>query len=536
MTAAAAGAGAAAGLRWGRPFRDRSGRPWRARPDAPWWDRPGYALLLVLLMAVPLLGPDVPPLVDLPGHMGRYRVQLDLAGSPYLQQFYDFEWGLIGNLGVDLLVMPLAPLLRLEPAVKLVTIAVPMLAAAGLLAVSREVHGRLMPTTALALPFAFGYPFTFGFINFTLAMSLALLAFALWLRLANRGRFRLRAALFVPIAAAVWVCHTLGWGLLGLLAYGAEVIRRFDAGERRGFLPFKAAVDCLPLAPPALLMLLWRSGDHASGATADWFNWGVKWEWVVRTLADRWEWWDKISLLLIAGLIVLLPLLPRVTLARKLLFPALILAAAFALLPRIVFGSAYADMRLLPYIFMTALLAIRFRPDASRRLMTAAAALSFAIFAGRVGGHALSYAAFDRTFDRELAALDRLPQGARLFSLVGTRCGRPWGERRLAHLPALALVRREAFSNDQWVMGGAQLLRVTYPVGRYSSDPSQLLVPRRCPRELWMTPEQALGGLPRDRFDHLWLIDAPPIRPELLRGLRPLWRNGNSALYRIEQP
>ena len=77
MTAAAAGAGAAAGLRWGRPFRDRSGRPWRARPDAPWWDRPGYALLLVLLMAVPLLGPDVPPLVDLPGHMGRYRVQLD---------------------------------------------------------------------------------------------------------------------------------------------------------------------------------------------------------------------------------------------------------------------------------------------------------------------------------------------------------------------------------------------------------------------------------------------------------------------------
>jgi hypothetical protein len=42
---------------------------------------------LVLLCALPLLWPDIPPLVDLPGHMGRYRVQLDLANSPELQAF-----------------------------------------------------------------------------------------------------------------------------------------------------------------------------------------------------------------------------------------------------------------------------------------------------------------------------------------------------------------------------------------------------------------------------------------------------------------
>ena len=66
-------------------------------------------LALVLLSCVPLLWPDVPPLTDLPGHMGRYRVQLDLATSPDLQQYFGFDWQVIGNLGVDLLVEALAP-------------------------------------------------------------------------------------------------------------------------------------------------------------------------------------------------------------------------------------------------------------------------------------------------------------------------------------------------------------------------------------------------------------------------------------------
>ena len=78
-----------------------------------------------------MLWPDIAPLVDLPGHMGRYRVQLDLGQSPALQQFYDYDWALIGNLGVDLLVELLAPLMGLEPAVRLIVLMIPPLTAAG---------------------------------------------------------------------------------------------------------------------------------------------------------------------------------------------------------------------------------------------------------------------------------------------------------------------------------------------------------------------------------------------------------------------
>ena len=70
--------------------------------------------LVVLATMVPLIYPPIPPLVDLFGHMGRYRVELDLAHSPWLQRYYDYHWAAIGNLGVDLLVIPFGKLLGLE--------------------------------------------------------------------------------------------------------------------------------------------------------------------------------------------------------------------------------------------------------------------------------------------------------------------------------------------------------------------------------------------------------------------------------------
>ena len=118
----------------------------------PWWEQRWFLALVVLATMVPLLYPPVPPLVDLLGHMGRYRVELDLDHSSWLQRYYDFHWAAIGNLGVDLLVVPLGKLFGLELAVKLIVLAIPPLTAAGFLWVAREIHGPKPPTPVLALP------------------------------------------------------------------------------------------------------------------------------------------------------------------------------------------------------------------------------------------------------------------------------------------------------------------------------------------------------------------------------------------------
>ena len=36
-----------------------------------WWQTRTFVVIMAVLAMVPLLWPDIPPLVDLPGHMGR---------------------------------------------------------------------------------------------------------------------------------------------------------------------------------------------------------------------------------------------------------------------------------------------------------------------------------------------------------------------------------------------------------------------------------------------------------------------------------
>ena len=488
--------------------------------------------LLVVASALPLVWPDVAPLLDLPGHIGRYRVQLDLENSPALQQFYSFDWWLIGNLGVDLMVEVLAPVIGLEPAVKLIILTIPALTAAGLLWVAFEVHGRIPPTALFALPFAYNFPFLFGFVNFALAMALALIAFALWLRLARLGRPGLRAALFVPISVLLWIVHAFGWGTLGVLAFSAELVRQFDGGRNLFAAGFRAGLHCLALTPPVVLVLAWRS--ESGGGTGDWFNIQRKIDWVVMALRDRWEYFDIASLALAGALIFWALVSRRITFSRNLAASALFLTIAYVLLPRIVFGSAYADMRLAPYLFAVALIAIRFPVGVNVRFATIVGLAGLAFFALRTGATTASMVLYDRAYDRELAALDHVPRGARMVSFVGRPCRENWAMTRLLHLPAMAIARREAFSNDQWTMTGAQLLQVRYPPGYpFTRDASQVVTRIRCRREAWRTIDLALATFPRDVFDYVWLIDPPPHDARLTRGLQPIWRSGTSVLYRV---
>ncbi|MBX9860836.1 MAG: hypothetical protein K2Y20_14800, partial [Sphingomonas sp.] len=126
---------------------------------------------MAAIAAIPLLWPTIPPLVDLPGHMSRYRVQLSADQAPWLLDWYDFKWSLIGNLGFDLLIIPLAPIFGLELSVKLLVIAIPVLTVTGLLWIAREVHGRVPATALFALPLAYSFPLHFGFVNFALSMA-----------------------------------------------------------------------------------------------------------------------------------------------------------------------------------------------------------------------------------------------------------------------------------------------------------------------------------------------------------------------------
>lgn len=512
-----------------------------------WWQTRWFVLFATLMAAVPLLWPEIPPLVDLPGHMGRYRVQLVYDQVPWLREWYDFRWQLMGNLGVDLLVFPMAKLFGLELGVKLIVIAIPMMTVAGFLMIAREVHGRIPATALFALPLAYAFPFHFGFVNFALSMGMAMLAFGWWLRLARLGKLQFRSLVFVPLSVILWITHTFGWGVLGVLAFSAELIRQHDLRRDRA-LPwhkdlvggwvapiFFAGLQCAVMALPAVLMVIWRGGEHVSGQTFDWFNWRAKTLWVTQVFRDRWQLFDLASV----GVIFLLMLKavrdPNIQYSRNLGLSALLLLLVYLLLPRVVFGSAYADMRMVPFLIAIAILAIRPKPGLSMRGATLVAVLGLAFFLARIGATTASFYLYDKAYDRELKALAHVPVGARLVSFVGETCYNEWAMTRLQHVPGLALERRLAYTNDQWSMAGGQLMTVRYRAAkRFAHDPSELVTNVQCPREWWRPIARSLALFPRDAFDYVWLIRPPAYDKRYEQGLIPVWRDGPSVLYRVD--
>ncbi|HEY4070016.1 MAG TPA: hypothetical protein VGM04_00475 [Sphingomicrobium sp.] len=499
----------------------------------PWWESRVFLALVILATMLPLLYPSIPPLVDLLGHMGRYRVELDLSHSPWLRQYYDYHWAAIGNLGVDLLVIPLGKFFGLEPAVKLIVLTIPPLTAAGFLWVAREVHGRVPPTAFFALPFIYGFPFMFGFVNFALSVAFAFLAFGLWLRLGRLERTVLREWLFVPISLLVFFTHTYGWGLLGLMCFSADAVRLHDRGRTWWRAGIEAALRTSVMALPILVMLIWRSETHG-GQTIDWFDWKIKWRWFYAALRDRWRWFD-IASLIAAGLVFAYALFSRkLTLSRNLAFSAIVLAVSFAIIPRIVFGSAYADMRLAPYLIAVALLAIRFRGAPDRRTAQVLAVLGLLFFATRTTATTVSLGMAGADQKAKLQALELVPEGARVITLTGMPCTEYWPLLRNSHLGAMVIVRRHGFSNDQWLLEGVNLLDLKYrSAGYFAADPSQLVRPNHCRDPLHRTIDESLSSLPLRDFDYVWLVDAPPYDPAVVAGMQAVWRGPGSILYRL---
>lgn len=503
---------------------------------AGWWNSRWFLVGLVLLTALPLLYPTVPPLTDLPEHMGRYRIQLSDPSDPLLRDYFSFHWAFIANLGVDLLIVPMAALFGLELGVKLIVIGIAGLTTTGMLWIAREAHGRVPPPALFALPLAYSFPFIWGFLNFLLSMALALNLYALWLRLGRQQRWQLRHAVFVPIGILLTVTHIFGWAVLCLLAFGAETVRARDADRK--FLPslWQGAISCLSLAPPLLLLVLWRSGD-AGGQNVDWFFWRAKYVYMVSILRNTWMTFDLGMVYLLWGLVAFGLAGVWVRMNRTLGIAALMLILAYILLPRILLGSAYADMRLAPYVMLVAVVALTLRIP-SRRQAGIVAALATALFVCRILILTVSFAQHERANAHQLEALAHVAPGSRVFVEVYLPCLSKWETSRMDHLGAMAIVRRGAFANGQWTDPGAQLVRIKYaPAKGYAEDPTEILRPRGCTDKRSKTYPDALNQLPRDAFDYVWLIDMPRSKWNSFPALEPIWNGGESGiLYRVLPP
>src|SRR3978361_74018 len=110
--------------------------------DLAWWIAL-TSLCVVLLM--PLLVVDMPPLLDYPNHLARAFVLASLPDDTILARFYAPHWSIIPNLGFDLIAPALIHLLPVHVAGRLLIAAALLLPVWGTVAYNTALGSRWWP-------------------------------------------------------------------------------------------------------------------------------------------------------------------------------------------------------------------------------------------------------------------------------------------------------------------------------------------------------------------------------------------------------
>lgn len=497
----------------------------RERPTAIlWFGSLGLALL-------PFLFVTIPPLADAPGHFGQFAIQAAPSGSA-LRHYFSFTWAIRLNLGTDLLIELLRHVLTLGQAFWLVCAAIPVLTAAAILALARTT-GATAAAASFALPLAYSYPFQFGFLNYTLGVALALLGFALWLRMGDQPRRR--EAWFWLILPALIICHATGGGLLPLMIVADSAARHLWPRPGRAAIgAFVGAIrPVLALIPPVILSH--AGGDQGQLALS--YEIAAKGNAIVLALRDQIRWLDLASI----AIIIAIPLIGLAIGARYRRTGLAVIGALFILfliLPAELNGSSYNDMRIVPPLLILAL-TLQDWSRLPRRWAAGVMAAGFALFAVRAAVTTAGFVAYARSYAAEARALPHIRPGSRVLALVTRQCrsSRAWRMDRLDHFPVLATAERAAWVNALWDVPSIHLLRVDYrPSPLFYDDPSHYVWPAECvagedPER--RTIAQAAPLLPLRAVDYLWLIQAELPRGAWDAQLEPLWSEGGSTLYRI---
>ena len=222
------------------------------------------ALLISSLATLPFLFTAIPPLTDVPGHIGRFAVQTAPASNP-LFHYFGFHWAITLNLASDLIVQIFSPWIDVLPLTWLICAATAFLTTLGIVIIARVTNPLGASALPWALLFVFNFPFLWGFLNFSLTFALAMPAFAAWLALERRRAWR--APLFIVIPPALLIGHGVA-GFVGvglIVAYTVGEIRTGRRHQTRSGL----ARDLIPLWVPVgsalIMVVIWKaleSSDH----------------------------------------------------------------------------------------------------------------------------------------------------------------------------------------------------------------------------------------------------------------------------------
>jgi hypothetical protein len=483
-----------------------------------------HIAILTIALCLPFTLVEIPPLVDVPGHIAVGAIEAAPVESP-LQSYFAFDWQFTLNMGGELLMKALTYIMTSIAAGWWVSVIATASLILGVLTLARTLNPRGAYGVGWALMFVFSFPWVWGFINFILAAGLALLSASAVFALDHRPKWR--AFLLVLAQPLVLICHAIGGLLLPVIVAAVAIGETLEIGGRwrKGWQSIWS--KCWPLISSAITVAAWKLSSLGVDSGGLQWDWRSKRYMFLSVLRDQSIALDLTCVLAAYSVIVGGTVFGARWTWRQAL-PCLAFAGFFLLLPSKLSGSEAVDVRLLPIAIMMSL-ALQDWGRVDTLLSKLVWFSGFALLLIRLAVMANGFVGYADDYRRELSALAYVKYGSRVFTIHEQICNRSsWRLSRLDTLPMLASASRSAWMNNGWTVPGIHMLRLKYAVQRGTD----LVWDPVCKHTEGL--EGAIRRVPVNNIDYLWLVGTgvPEATPP---HLRLVWRSSSSALFKVSQ-
>lgn len=384
-------------------------------PNGVWTAHLTLAVCLVLI-ALPLMLADFPPIFDYPNHLSRAHVIANLDRSPVFATHFRTTSFLIPNVLADLVLLALLPLTGTLAAGKILLFLTVAATLTGAYALNRGLTGRFGVWPLFAALLVYNEGFFWGFLNYDLALGLLLWAMAAWLLLERRRRWQL--AVGAVFALLIFLAHLVAFGLYAV-AIAVVELRRVAVAR----MPTHAAVRRLTgsaaqfLLP--VLLFFWASPSGTLNLAVD-FDFSVfgKIMPLARLLSSCNPSMDIATAAATVGVVA------GALATRHLAVHAagVLIAGVYLLLvmtlPYTMLGSYFLDSRIGIAAALVLASAFHLRNGAGTA-DAGAAVIVVLLTAARSVGLVADWRSEDADYAKVLAALDTVPSGSVLVTAVG---------------------------------------------------------------------------------------------------------------------